>query len=264
MTPRVIKNSGGRTSGVLTWLEMQKGLGPDDYVVFCNTGKEAPGTLDFLHKQETVLGFPLIWLERCHINKWKRVTYETASRNGEPFTQLILERRYIPNGFARFCTSELKIRVVVDFMRSMGHSHFEALIGIRADEPKRYHAGKKSGDKWHEPVHPLYHAGITEPDVRAFWKRQPFDLELNGHEGNCDNCFQKGLGKRLDNIRRNPSSADWWDDAEQVIGHPFDKRYSMADLKRRATQQTTLDFLTAYDEPSRACGCSEEDLSTAA
>ena len=254
-TPRVISNSGGRTSGMMTLLEMQKGLGPEDYVIFANTGKEREETLQFLHRQQTVLGVPLIWLEYCPFNRWKQVSYETASRQGEPFAALIQKRRFLPHQQARFCTQELKIRVMRDFMLKQGHGHWTNVVGIRADEPRRHANGKQSTDSRFDVVHPLFQAGIRKADVLAYWKTQPFDLELADHAGNCDLCFLKGKAKLLDLIRQNPEEAQWWIEAEQRMGATFSRRDSYTDLRQRATTQTTLDFWPVAEEAEQTLGC---------
>jgi hypothetical protein len=263
---RVISNSGGRTSGMMTLLEMQKGLGPDDYVVFCNTGMEDEETYKFLHRQQTVLGVPLRWIEYCPTNRWREVDFYSASRNGEPFVQMMLKKQAVPSGhMGRFCTTELKIKAKVEFMRSQGHPYFEAVVGIRADEPARHFAGKD--DKRHYVTHPLYHAGITRADVLKFWRGQPFDLEADALAGNCTLCFGKGMGKKVALLERRPELAQWWIDVEKAMGHPFSLRYSMqalADLAekraahRAAAPQATIDFFPNYDEPSISCfGCTD-------
>ncbi len=265
-TPRVISNSGGRTSGLMTLREMERGLGPDDYVVFCNTGMEDEETLLFLHRQQTVRGVPLRWIEYCPIHQWKEVSYETASRQGEPFVQMMLKKQAVPSGhMGRFCTTDLKIKPKIAFMRSMGHPYFEAVVGIRADEPHRHFAAKD--DKRHHVTHPLYHAGITRPDVLRFWKQQPFDLEVDPLAGNCTLCFGKGMGKKLELLERRPELAQWWIEVEAAMGHPFSQRYSMQALAdrakkqaaaRRAAPQATIDFMPEYDEPSISCfGCTD-------
>lgn len=259
-TPRVISNSGGRTSGLMTLREMERGLGPNDYVIFTNTGKEREETLLFLHRQETVLGVPLIWLEYCRFNRWKRVSYETASRRGEPFEALLTNRRngklYLPNIMTRYCTQELKIRVMRDFMRSQGHRHYVSCVGIRYDEPRRHANGRN--DKAHDVAHPLFHARITKADVLAFWRGQPFDLELQDHAGNCDLCFMKGARKLADLIKQNPASAQWWIDAERAAGRGFHAgRHTYADLRTKATTQTALDFWPEEAEQTLGCFCGD-------
>lgn len=51
--PAVVSFSGGRTSGYMLWhiLNAHNGVMPDGVkVVFCNTGKERPETLDFVDR----------------------------------------------------------------------------------------------------------------------------------------------------------------------------------------------------------------------
>ena len=48
----------------------------------------------------------------------------------------------------------------------------------------------------------------------AFWKGQPFDLQLRPHESNCDLCFLKGAGTASAIIRERPYMAQWWVDQE--------------------------------------------------
>jgi hypothetical protein len=56
----------------------------------------------------------------------------------------------------------------------------------------------------------MVHAGVTEDDVLAWWREQPFDLRLEPHEGNCDLCFLKGAGKISRILRDRPDLAEWW------------------------------------------------------
>lgn len=64
--PAVVSFSGGRTSGYMLWhiLESFGGKLPEDVrVVFCNTGKERPETLDFVERCGQRWGVPIVWLE---------------------------------------------------------------------------------------------------------------------------------------------------------------------------------------------------------
>lgn len=254
--PRLISNSGGRTSGYMTWLELQRGLGPDDHVVFCNTGKERPETLDFLHEQEKRWGYRLVWLQYDACTKWRQVTYETASRDGRPFEQLILKRQFLPNPVTRFCTQELKIRVIKAYMRSQGYTYWQNLVGIRADEPRRVrnNDGSDNRERW-DNMYPLYRAGITKADVHSFWSSQPFDLRLKPHEGNCDLCFLKGQHKLLAILRERPELAAWWDTMERGTGATFRSGVRVLDLLQKASTEHMLFDLDT--EPSIACFCGD-------
>src|SRR5690606_19545496 len=105
----------------------------------------------------------------------------------------------------RFCSIELKIRIIHKYLRSLGLSTednpVDMMTGIRADEPRRVvkirHRKSTSESKWATMVMPLADAGVGVQDVTNFWATQQFDLMLptiNGRtlEGNCDLCFLKG------------------------------------------------------------------------
>lgn len=82
-------------------LDAHDGKLPDDvHVLFANTGKEMPETLDFVRECEVRWDAPITWLEYVDHDepqqRWREVTYETASRNGEPFEALIARKQYLP------------------------------------------------------------------------------------------------------------------------------------------------------------------------
>jgi len=215
--PALINVSGGRTSGFMLHkvLEAYDGKLPDDVIpVFCNTGLEHPKTYDFLRDIETNWR-PLVWLEYQRVNdehSFKVVNYETASRNGEPFADLIKAKGSLPNPQQRFCTSELKIRTGKRFCRSLGWDSWTCSIGLRADEPRR--VAKIKGDTAAEEIEcPMYAAGHDVTHVLEFWKNNNFDLQLPGGDnsfGNCSLCFLKTKERLLKIMKAEPDSAEWW------------------------------------------------------
>ena len=104
--PTVISFSGGRTSAFMLWNVLQSNNGklPDEAIVcFANTGKEDEATLNFVNNCSINWNVPIVWLEfRDDDKKFAVVDFASASRNGEPFEQLILKKKYLPNPFARF------------------------------------------------------------------------------------------------------------------------------------------------------------------
>lgn len=106
--PTCISFSGGRTSAYMLWrvLEAHGGLPNEAIVCFANTGKEDEATLRFVQDCSERWGVEIHWVEyRDADPAFKRVTFDTASRNGEPFEALIRKRQYLPNPVTRFCTS---------------------------------------------------------------------------------------------------------------------------------------------------------------
>ena len=213
--PTCISFSGGRTSAYMLWRVIQSGGGQlpcQAIVCFANTGKEDEATLKFVQDCSDRWNVEVHWVEFRNADPaFKRVTFETASRDGEPFEALIRKRNYLPNPVTRFCTVELKIRSIHKYLKSLGWDHNESMdwVGMRADEQRR---AAKIADKSRIP---LVTAGITKSDISAFWKAQPFDLGLpnmNGvtMHGNCDLCFLKGGAQVLSLIAEKPERAIWW------------------------------------------------------
>ena len=215
--PTVISFSGGRTSAYMLWrvLQANQGLPEEAIVCFANTGKEEEATLEFVRDCEKNWGVEIHWIEyRNSEQKFERVSFETASRNGEPFEALIHHRKMVPNTRARFCTAELKIRAVRRYIQSLEWEEWQNMIGIRGDEQRR--AVKMQADSKSEtPVMPLHRAGVQKRDVLEFWSNHPFDLQLpivNGETmgGNCDLCFLKSLPKITTLVAQKPERAIWW------------------------------------------------------
>ena len=225
--PSCISFSGGRTSAYMLWrfIEANDGLPDDCIVTFANTGKEEEATLRFVERCGKEWDVPIVWLEYQWAeetkDRFKVVDFDTAARNGEPFEALIHAKKYLPNPVARFCTIEMKIRTIANYLWSIGHvekrSHGEnmAIVGIRADEQRR--AAKIEPHR-----RPLVTAGVTKETVTAFWATQSFDLELpnvNGvtPHGNCDLCYLKGANLIESLIVEQPSRADWWARMEREV-----------------------------------------------
>lgn len=230
--PTVVSFSGGRTSAyMLHRLLMAHGgkLPAGCEVVFANTGKESEETLRFVQDCADRWDVPIVWVEyRSDGKGWAQVDFASASRNGEPFEALIRARNYLPNPVARFCTVELKILRIADYMRSLGHEEFEVLVGLRADEPKRMaklRADPSGGTRGIERRAPLADLGVSRWDVGRYWQTAPFDLALPNvggvtMEGNCDLCFLKHSAIVMSLIAKSPARAVWWAKQEHSITNP--------------------------------------------
>lgn len=264
--PAIIQVSGGRTSGFMLRqiLDAHGGTLPDNVTAcFQNTGKEHEATLVFLREMQRRWSVPITWLEFTWTKEagkgFRVVDYCTASRNGEPFEAVIASRSYLPNIMARFCTSEMKIRTVTRYAESLGTGERTQVVGIRADEPRR--VARMKGDVKSENVAmPIARAGHTVADVLAFWKAQPFDLELPGGDntfGNCDLCFLKGRAKLEKIMRTNPEAAEWWARQEERIGHPF--RIDRPTYRQMLTQITVQGqlFDDAVEDDTMPCQCTD-------
>ncbi len=263
--PALISFSGGRSSGFMLKkiLNAHRGKLPKDvYVVFANTGKEVPETLQFVYDCEQKWNVKIHWLEFKFDpnNRPKYTTVEvdffSASRNGEPFSELIEAKKFLPNPMMRFCTQELKVRRMRDFMKGKGFDVWDNIIGIRHDEPRRWSRIRAKQDPW-DNVMPMVDGEITKEHIKKFWQKNDFDLNLTMQDGstaasNCDLCFLKGLKIRSNLIKERPHLAKWWIDQEKKIGATFRRdQISYVEIIEHEKNQPEL-FDT---DQSMACFC---------
>lgn len=271
-SPTCISFSGGRTSAYMLWrvLQSNDGLPEDAKVCFANTGKEEEATLKFVDRCSKEWNVPISWIEYSESeqtkDRFKVVTFETASRNGEPFEAIIRRRNYLPNPVSRFCTVEMKVRAIHRYLKSIGWTEWDSMLGIRADEPRRVaKIGNQDYGKHEEKYAPLATAGVTKEMVGEFWRNQPFDLELpnmNGvtMHGNCDLCYLKGGSQILSLIKEKPERAIWWAKMESLAlssapsGAKFrTDRPSYAEMAKFADKQQDM----FSDDEGIACFCGD-------
>tara|TARA_S200002703_G_C3791998_1_gene244439 strand:+ start:53 stop:937 length:885 start_codon:yes stop_codon:yes gene_type:complete len=286
-TPSLISFSGGRTSAYMLYhilKEYDFNLPNDVYVTFANTGKEMPETLDFIQECATEWNIPVHWLEfeigkERPIWRTREVTYETASRDGRPFADLIKHTCIVPNPSTRICTRELKINVMKRFMQSKGHKEWHNIVGLRHDEPRRVSNMRKANDKgtnaW-ETMMPLNDAMVSNEMVLDFWKNNSFDLRLPTYDGktiagNCDLCFLKNKAQLITMIKERPELAEWWSeqeiktlaerrrrhgqDTDKIVTTKFNKNYSYIDLVDLS--EKTPDQLDLFSESTMSCFCTD-------
>lgn len=307
--------SGGRTSGYMLWRALQTygGTLPDDHVVgFSNTGKEREETLRFVYECGSRWGVHVRWVEwrpkgsdpwpfkpeqsdtplaiwwkqaveRCGEAGHEIVSFNSASRNGEPFAALIAHRGYVPNSVSRFCSVTLKVRAMRELVRAeLGWKAWKNAIGLRHDEGYRIMKALARNASNKEPFKaavPLGNARVTRPDVLRFWlgdsmimgREQPqgFDLGLHDYEGNCDLCFLKRRGKLLQIEQDSPGRAEWWAAQERSVvgtarigteGHRFRPGDGFDAIARDAAAQPNLFDHEPDDEADAECGlwCADE------
>jgi hypothetical protein len=279
-----ISFSGGETSAFMTqWCLNNWADRYDDIkIVFANTGQEREETLQFIKQCSDHFGFDVTWVEAVvHHGKRKApthkvVTFETASRNGEPFEEVI--KKYgVPNQAFPNCTRDLKLNPMRSYLQSIGweKNSYDTAIGIRVDEARRVRQDAATQERIIYPL--VFDNPMGKPDVNQFWHDQPFRLQLKGYEGNCKWCWKKSLRKHLTLLSENPSFYDFPERMEKEygwVGPEFRKKtppttprtffrgnLSTADLKRMVKTEV---FTKADDDsevyPDKRVGPHELDL----
>jgi hypothetical protein len=246
--------SGGRTSGYMCWWLIEYMSHKYNFIfVFANTGLEHEKTYEFVDKCDKHFGLNLVWVEAVvHPDRrgctHETVNYKIASRNGLPFEEVI--KKYgIPNTDYPHCTRELKLNPMFSYKQSLGFKRNHPMaVGIRADEVDRVSDDAKN----HGVVYPLVTAGVTLADVRHWWVKQPFDLEIPEHLGNCVTCWKKSDRKLLTLARHSPHYFNFFDRMEKEhprAGHTGENYQDRVFFrKRRSTQDILREAKTPFVE----------------
>lgn len=251
---QLISFSGGRTSAYMAYRLKQENPNEDYIIIFCNTGKEMPETLDFVNECDQRWNLNVIWLEYRKGNQYEVVNYETASRDGRPFDELIEHKKgFLPNLRMRYCTRNLKIDTIRRYLNDQGFSSWSSHVGIRYDEPRRW-AKNNYSPEYIDLIHPLVGWKITKKDVMEFWSKQQFDLQINAPYGNCDGCFLKGKGNIIKIASERPDLLDWWIEKEKNNPGQFRKEISYEQLRNIAILKSKQMDLFNQD-PDIECFC---------
>ena len=248
----VVLFSGGRTSAFLSKFMIENSNYENCIFVFMNTGKEREETLKFTNKCDKEFKLNLVYLEALVNDEkgkgttYKIVNFETASRNGEPFEEM-LKKYPLPNNMASNCTRELKQRPIDAYLRD-NYKNFEIIkvVGIRFDEAHR----KSLNSKIEKLIYPLCdELKVDSRFIRNWWENQSFDLELKDYQGNCDLCFKKSLKKRLTIIKENPESAKWWLEMEEKYNSEEIPRFDLRTNKsiKELIEMAKKPFTSAKD-----------------
>lgn len=270
--PAVLSFSGGPTSGYMLWrvLQAHGGTLPDDVVVlFANTGEESEITLEFVRDCGDRWGVKIVWLEFRHgyapgatrRTRWAEVvSFETASRKGEPFDALLESKRIVPDRSRRSCTEQLKVLTIQRYLRSLGWTRWTNVIGYRADESARIEtkqASEAARPGRFSTTFPLAAAGVQEFEILLWWRRQNFQLRRHpdgvGH--NCGGmCFMMSSNQIGRMALADPERAARWAAREARYGtKTMRPDSSYAEIIATARAQGVL----AWDDASpcdQACG----------
>ena len=221
--------SGGRTSGRMSkWLIDNKSDEYDMTFVYSNTGQEHENTLKFIDQCDKAFRLNLHWIEADVKEKgvgtsYKIVDYETASRDGKPFEDIV-KKFGLPNLDNPHCTREMKIEPFKKFAKDYIGKEYKIALGIRSDETKRATLGLKKKLKKQFPnkeftipqlieiqyeeynkYYPLIlEKAVTKDDILLWWRKQNFDLDLHEHLGNCTWCWKKSQKKHLTLMKEHP------------------------------------------------------------
>lgn len=210
----LVSFSGGETSAYMAqWLIKHKKDEYDMVFVFANTGQENEETLEFVHKCDKEFDMGVVWVEAVvHQGERKGTThkivdFKSASRNGQPFEDVI--KKYgIPNQAFPHCNREMKLRPIHSYIKnSLGWKDYYTAIGIRYDEVDRMVADRST----YNIIYPLIeNVRMTKTKINFWWSQQSFRLNLKGYQGNCKTCWKKSKKNLCKIAKENPEHFDFF------------------------------------------------------
>lgn len=217
----LISFSGGETSAYLAkWMLDNKSSEYDMVFVFANTGDEEEETLKFIDLCSSRWNIDIVWVESVvhhgeRVGSTHRVVnFNTASRNREPFKEVI--KKYgIPNQNFLHCNREMKLNPIKSYMKSIGWKNYKTAIGIRVDEFDRMNKHRKKLGL----IYPfISDKPTTKQEVSYWWSNQDFRLNLKSYNTNCRTCWKKS-DKVLSKIYKdNPNYFNFNKEMESLYG----------------------------------------------
>ncbi|MAF43023.1 MAG: hypothetical protein CMI54_02470 [Parcubacteria group bacterium] len=190
----IICFSGGKDSTALILWAKENQM--EFETVFCDTGWEHPLTYKFIGKiNRELLDGKLIILK------------SKKYRGG--MTTLVEARHRVPSIRARFCTEELKIKPVLEYLKTI-NDEYQMFQGIRAEESiKRSKLKPKEWSDLHDCYINFPLLFLTAEEIFAIHKKYGIDpnplYKLNSSRVGCYPCVLSGVGefRRLDKQKPN-------------------------------------------------------------
>lgn len=168
------------------------------------------------------------------------------------FEQVMDMKKAVPNMFKRFCTTEMKMKPIFEFLYKYTELPVKMRIGYRYDELERkerftdtykyIHSCKNYGQKrnvwneitWREGDFPLIDNKIFHKDIVDFWKDKGIEFP---EDSNCQNCFWKDEQQLRKNFDTNPHIMKWAAVQEGIRGYTFKSSMDLLQVSKIAIQQ---------------------------
>jgi len=219
-------------------------------IVSDKIGREFIGTLE-----EDAIIYTMLDLEQFIGSKIDWVA-------GKTFENVIEKKQRLPNVVQRFCTTEMKLRPIVEWWYKNINEVIEMRVGFRANEQRRAKnmieklnengnsefktiIGKSKNGKqnrwktieWQKPVFPLIKDNIRKDTIEKFWKNKNVRF---AYMNNCVGCFHRSpvLLKHLSEKHEN--KFDWFINQENEK-RKFKNGLKYIDIKNSFKQTKLFD-----------------------
>lgn len=178
------------------------------------------------------------------------------------FEEVIKEHgNYLPNKISRFCTVDMKVKLIAQWLYEKGATPCEMRIGFRANEMRRaknmmeriesdgfehfkFKVGKKNGrNQWNtlpyrKTKFPLIEDGIFKDKIEAFWKDKPVRF---AYANNCVGCFHRSPIFLKHMSDKAPKQFDWFIKQEKENPGTFKTGINYQKIKQHRSQMQLFD-----------------------
>jgi hypothetical protein len=169
---------------------------------------------------------------------------------------------YLPNKVQRFCTVDMKVQTIAQWLYDKNMTPCEMRIGFRANEQRRaknmieradengmehfkFHVGfhKNGNKKWQDLPYrkvkfPLIKDGIFKDQIEEYWKDKPVRF---AYMNNCVGCFHRSemFLKHMSN--KAPKQFEWFAKQERNVKGTFKTGITYDKIKNHKTQLELFD-----------------------
>ena len=197
-------------------------------------------TLKVMFDLEQMLGKQIVWVR------------------GDSFETIIKKKgNVVPNMARRFCTSEMKMRPIGEFVyhNIMDKKDLQPVfsnVGFRYDEKERAKTtmqereiktklviGKrKTQQKWKEIFwgvsnYPLINNHISHPTIYKYWENKNL---IFPEDSNCVGCFWKDVQQLRKNYDTNNAKMEWFNNAEKKSNYNWKSEINYDQIKKVGKQ----------------------------
>jgi len=167
---------------------------------------------------------------------------------------------YLPNIMTRFCTTDMKVKPIAQWLYENNMTPCEMRIGFRANEQSRakrmiersvdgiehfkFKVGEKNGrNKWktlpyRKATFPLIEDGIFKDTIEEYWKDKPVRF---AYQNNCVGCFHRNELMLKHMSEKASKQFDWFVKMEKETSNTFKNGITYEKIKNHRLQLDLFD-----------------------
>jgi len=163
---------------------------------------------------------------------------------GKSFEEIIkMKSNYLPNRMVRYCTIEMKLKPIFDYLNKLGVLPCEMRIGYRPTEKRRANnmierAGEDGIEEFNKVPYrvanfPLINDNVQKDTIYNYWNNKPVRF---AYRNNCVMCVNRQPMMISHMATKEKRKVEWAKRIEEKTGNQFLKEASMSRILNYSTQ----------------------------